>query len=59
VEEGLQEMVLWRCSRHGARSGQVGLWVLQMYLKSGGGHVLLSGATISMGRTSEKLAPQR
>jgi hypothetical protein len=52
-------MVLWRCSRHGARSGQVGLWVLQMYLKSGGGHVLLSGATISMGRTLEKLAPQR
>ena len=28
-------MVLWRYSRHGVRSGQGGLRVLQMYLKSG------------------------
>jgi hypothetical protein len=54
-------MVNWRCSRHGMRSGQGGLRLLQMYLKSGGVHVLLSGATISLsgGWTLEKLAPQR
>jgi hypothetical protein len=28
VGRGDREMVPWRCSRHGARSGQVGLWVL-------------------------------
>jgi hypothetical protein len=28
-------VVLWRCSRHGVRSGQGGLRVLEMYLKSG------------------------
>jgi hypothetical protein len=36
--------VLWRPSRHGVRSGQGGLWVLQMKLKSGGVPALLSGA---------------
>jgi hypothetical protein len=52
-------MVLWRCSRHGVRSGQGRLWVLQMYLKSGGVPAGLSGSMISMGRTLEKLGPQR
>jgi len=52
-------MVNWRCSRRGIRSRQGGLGVLQMYLKSGGVHVLLRGATISLsgGRTLEKLGP--
>jgi hypothetical protein len=51
--------VLWRPSRHGVRSGQGGLWVLQMKLKSGGVPALLSGAMISMGRTLEKPGPER
>ena len=50
-------MVLWRCSRHGVRSGQGRLRVLQMLLKSGGVPAALSGAMISMGRTLEKLGP--
>jgi hypothetical protein len=29
-EDGLQEVVLWRCRRHGARSGQGRLRVLKM-----------------------------
>jgi hypothetical protein len=29
-EEGLQEMVFWRYSRHGVRSGEGGLLVFQM-----------------------------
>jgi hypothetical protein len=52
-------MVLWRCSRHGVSSGQGGLWVLQMLLKSGGVPAVLRGAMISMGRTLEKLGPER
>jgi hypothetical protein len=41
-------MVLWRCSRHGVRSGQGGLWVLQMKLKSGWFPVVLGGVMISL-----------
>jgi hypothetical protein len=40
--------VLWRPSRHGARSGQGGVWVLEMELKSGGVPAVLSGAMISL-----------
>jgi hypothetical protein len=54
---GESEMVLWRPSRHGVRSGQGGLRVLQMCLKSGGVPAVLSGVMISMGRTLEKLGP--
>jgi hypothetical protein len=42
---------------HGASSGQGGLRVLQIYLKSGGVPAVLSGAMISMGRLLEKLGP--
>jgi hypothetical protein len=55
-EEGLEDMVLYRCSRHGARSGQGGLRVLERYLKSGGVPAVLGGAMISVGGTLEKLA---
>ena len=41
-------MVLWRCSRHGVRSGQGRLRVLQMLLKSGWFPAMLSGAMISL-----------
>jgi hypothetical protein len=50
-------MVLWRCSRHGVRSGQGGLRILQMQLKSGGLPAVLSGVMVSMSRTLEKLGP--
>jgi hypothetical protein len=56
VGGGDREMVLWRCSRHGASSGQGGLRVLEIYLKSGRVPAVLSGAMISMGRLLEKLA---
>jgi hypothetical protein len=46
--------VLWRGSRHGARSGQGGLRLLKMLLKSGWFPAVLSGAMISMGRLLEK-----
>jgi hypothetical protein len=52
-------MVLCRYSRPSVRSGQVGLRVLQMKLKSGGVPAVLSVAMISMGRTLEKLGPKR
>jgi hypothetical protein len=58
-EEGVREMVLWRCSRYGARSGRGGLRVLQMWPKSGGVPAVLGGAMILMGRTLEKLGLQR
>jgi len=51
--------VLWRCSRNCARSGEGGLRVLQMYLKSGGVPAVLGGAIISMGRRLEKPGPKR
>jgi hypothetical protein len=50
-------MVLLGSSRHGVISGQGGLRVLQMCLKSGWFPAVLSGAMISMGRTLEKLGP--
>jgi hypothetical protein len=40
--------VLWRCSRHGVRSAQGGLRVLQIWLKSGGVPAVLGGAMISL-----------
>jgi hypothetical protein len=52
-------VVLWRCSRHGVRSGQRGLRILQMKLKSGGVPAVLDKDIISMGWTLEKLGPQR
>jgi hypothetical protein len=51
----LWRRVLWRCSRHGVRSGRGRLQVLQMKLKSGGVPAVLSGVMVSMGRTLEKL----
>jgi len=56
---GKGDVVLWRCSSHGVRSGQGGLRILQMWPKSGGGPAVLGGAMISMGRTLEKLGLQR
>src|SRR5215203_5408013 len=57
VGRGAKEIVLWGCSRHGARSGQGGLRVLQMLLKSGCVPAVFGGAMISMGRTLEKPGP--
>ena len=57
--EGDRETVLWRCSRHGVRSGQGGLRVLDMELKSGWFPAVFGGAMMSMGRTLEKLGPKR
>jgi hypothetical protein len=51
--------VLWRCSGHGASSGQGELRVLKMELEIGGVPAVLSGAMIPMGRLLEKLGPQR
>jgi hypothetical protein len=56
---GDREVVLWRCSRHAARSGQGGLRGLEMWLKGGGVPAVLSGAMISMGKLLEKLGPKR
>jgi hypothetical protein len=56
VGGGGKEMALWRCSRHGGRSGQGGLQVLEMYLKNRCLPAVLGEAMIFMGRTSEKLA---
>jgi hypothetical protein len=39
--------VLWRCSTHGASSGQGGLRILQMYLKSGGVYVCVEEGGMS------------
>jgi hypothetical protein len=47
-EERLQEMVFWKCSRHGVRSGQGGLRVFQVWLKSGGVPALLGRSIISI-----------
>jgi hypothetical protein len=58
-EEGDRKMVLWRCSRYGASSGQGGLRVLEIYLKSGGVPAVLSGAMISIGRLLKRLGPKR
>jgi hypothetical protein len=52
-------MVLRRSSKHGVRSGQRGLRILQMQLKSGLFPAVLSGAMISMGRKLEELGPKR
>jgi hypothetical protein len=57
-EEGDREMVLWRCSRHAASSGQRGLRILEIYLKSGCVHAVLGGDMISMGRLLEKPGPK-
>jgi hypothetical protein len=52
-------MVLRWSSRHGVRSGQGGLPVLEMYLKGGCVPAVHRGAMISLGRTLEKLGPKR
>jgi hypothetical protein len=40
---GDKEMVLWRCSRDGVRSGQGGIWVLEMELEIGGVPAVIGG----------------
>jgi hypothetical protein len=45
---GDREVVLWRCARHGVRSGQGGLRNLQMWPKSGGVPAVLGGAMTSL-----------